>query len=216
MSDDTNKDKAAKCGPRIVFTKNSPYMVVDMDNIVDHRLKPIKISHVASLCRCGQSSNQPFCDGTHAKINFSGEKQKPKYRNKVRRYEGKEITILDNRSVCSHDGSCMWNLPRVFRRGRSPWIIADNADKNKIIETIKMCPSGALSYELDGVIYSEQERPPRIKVTLDGPLEVTGHIELDDDQGTQPECHEHYTLCRCGHSSNKPFCDGEHLELEDY
>ena len=77
-----------------------------------------------------------------------------------------------------------------------------------------MCPSGALSYTKDGVLYKDQDREPAIIISKNGPYEVVGGIELKGSSGAKPEPEEHYTLCRCGASKNPPFCDGAHTDID--
>ena len=76
-----------------------------------------------------------------------------------------------------------------------------------------MCPSGALSYTVGGVLYDSKDRSPAIVVTKNGPYRVVGGIALNDPEGSRPQSPEHYTLCRCGASKNKPFCCGEHRDV---
>ena len=76
-----------------------------------------------------------------------------------------------------------------------------------------MCPSGALSYTKDGVLYKDRDREPAITVSKNGPYYVVGGIESKDPMGSKPESKEHYTLCRCGASTNKPFCNGAHWDI---
>jgi truncated hemoglobin YjbI len=92
---------------------------------------------------------------------------------------------------------------------------------DEIIRAVRTCPSGALSYALDGRQARDQvdqERPPTIEVSKDGPYRITGGIPLKDGQGNdeprnQGASLEHYSLCRCGHSQNKPFCSGMHWSV---
>ena len=97
----------------------------------------------------------------------------------------------------------------MFKYGAEPWIDADGAALEAIVATIRKCPSGALSYSVQGVEHRDQARPPAIAVTKDGPYAVVGRIRLDTIPGKGAST-EHYTLCRCGASKNKPFCDGSH------
>jgi CDGSH-type Zn-finger protein len=92
--------------------------------------------------------------------------------------------------------------------GIEPWINPDAETVEKIIRTVKKCPSGALSYSIDGVLHDKYSDQSEIKITENGPYFVKGTIELHDDD--HPESEEHYALCRCGKSGNKPFCDGQH------
>ena len=83
----------------------------------------------------------------------------------------------------------------------------------EIVATIRKCPSGALSYSIDGVEHRDQQREPAVTVTDHGPYAVTGGIELLGVAFGQEASREHYTLCRCGASKNKPFCDGSHWQV---
>jgi hypothetical protein len=91
-----------------------------------------------------------------------------------------------------------------------PWIDPDGAQVEEIIEAVKRCPSGALSYSIDGVERRDQDRESMITVSKDGPYLVTGRVELEGESRAEGASEEHYTLCRCGASKNKPFCDGTH------
>ena len=166
-----------------------------------------------ALCRCGASNNKPFCDGSHAKVGFTDENTAGVSRNKRRDYVGKHITIHDNRSVCAHAGVCTDRLSSVFRMKEKPVIDPDGAQAMEIITTIKACPSGALSYSVDDVEYRDQQREPMVTVVDDGPYAVTGRIELLDQSYADGASREHFTLCRCGGSKNKPFCDGSHWAI---
>ena len=98
--------------------------------------------------------------------------------------------------------------------GERPWIDSNGASIDEIIETVKKCPSGALSYSIDGIEYIDQEeREPMITVSKDGPYNITGGIELVGIKIPENVSKEHYSLCRCGASKNKPFCDGSHLQI---
>ncbi|MDF1541188.1 MAG: (4Fe-4S)-binding protein [Candidatus Thorarchaeota archaeon] len=158
---------------------------------------------------------KPYCDGTHSKIGSSGEKDDDRRPNEVIEYVGKEITIYDNRGVCSADGACVRECPEVFQKDKKPnWIFPDEAGVKKIVKTIEHCPSGALSYKIGKERVQDLERQPAIKVAKNGTLEFVGYIKLVDDMDSKPESKEHYTLCRCGASKNKPFCDNYHKKLE--
>ncbi len=195
---------------KIEPTKNGPYRVQNLTNFKNSRRENIETKPEMYLCRCGGSNNKPFCDRTHLKIGFTDKKEDDRVPDKLDNFEGKEITIHDNRGVCSHRGNCSDNLPSVFRLGKEPWIDPNGASPEEIERVIKMCPSGALSYTKDGVLYKDHDREPAIIVSKNGPYDVVGGPELKDPYGSKPESKEHYTLCRCGHSKNKPFCSGQH------
>jgi len=162
------------------------------------------------LCRCGGSKNKPYCDGTHLKIGLTDNKEPDRVKDKLANYKGDDITIHDNRGVCSHRGHCTDNLPSVFNSKKKTWIDPNAVNADKIAQVIKMCPSGALSYTKDKVLHKDLDRKPGIIVSKDGPYDVVGGPVLQDPYSSKPESKEHYTLCRCGHSKNKPFCSGQH------
>ena len=196
--------------PTIVLTKQTPYMVSDLENFYNSKGERLPTRSVMSLCRCGLSKKKPACDGTHNKDGLNCEKQADRVKDRVVAYRGKDITIHDNRGVCSHDQSCINDLPSVFQQGKRRWIHPDNASVKDIVATIEKCPSGALSYSIGQRKCTEIEREPAIKIAKNGPLEITGGIILKDDMDSKPESLEHYTLCRCGSTKNSPFCDGSH------
>ena len=199
--------------PVIAFTRCSPYMIIDAERVENFNGDSIEVETVTSLCRCGESKSKPFCDGSHSVNGIDGEKQPDRDPYNWKDYRGKNITVHYNLGVCSHDGSCVRMLPGVFNINCRPWIIPDNGDAEKIVDTIKHCPSGALSYTLNGKKHIDYYKgKPKIRIARKGPLEFYGGIILKDDQGSKPETYDHYTLCRCGHSKNKPFCDGKHLK----
>lgn len=191
-------------------TRHTPFRVTGLKSLVDCAGNPLPVKPVMALCRCGLSQGKPFCDGSHGPEGIHGEKAPDRVTDRVVDYRGREITIHDNRGACSHDRTCVIELPEVFRKRKRPWIDADAAPVAEVIQTIEKCPSGALSYSLNGGKAPDPARPPKIRVAKNGPLEVTGGIQLTDDMESAPESPEHYTLCRCGKSRNPPFCDGSH------
>ena len=199
--------------PTIECSQDGPYVVRNLEHLRNSRGEPIPMRRTLSLCRCGGSANKPFCDGTHSTIGFSGKKLTDGLRDKRKNYQGKKIAIHDNRGICSHAGFCTDHLAAVFSSERKPWIDPDGATVEAIIEVIKQCPSGALSYSIEDAEHRDQSRDPMITVSKDGPYYVTGGLELKDQSRGQGASEEHYTLCRCGASKNKPFCDGTHWEI---
>lgn len=206
--------------PLIAFTKFTPYHIVDLEKLRNSKGERLETTPVTTLCRCGHSTDKPYCDDTHTEIDFSGERNPDRVPDRIDEYIGKAITIVDNRGVCAHKGACTDNLPQVFipydqRTDESmPWIEPDNASIKEIIATIEKCPSGALSYKIGQRRYQDLDQEPGITVAKNGPLEVVGGVLLKDDEASKPECKEHYCLCRCGASFNKPFCDGSHWDID--
>ncbi|MFZ0696202.1 MAG: CDGSH iron-sulfur domain-containing protein [Nitrososphaeraceae archaeon] len=219
------KEHQLKEKPKILLLPNGPYYLLNdmepkvVENLQNSEGQPLSTLRGVALCRCGASKNKPFCDGTHGTIGFSSENKtqdnSPIIKDKRKNYVGKEITIHDNRKICSHAAECVNNLPSVFKFNARPWINPDAADKQQIINTIKKCPSGALGYSIDEVEYKDQERMSMVTVSKDGPYTITGVIDLigDNIQFAEGFSKEHYTLCRCGASNNKPFCDGMHITI---
>ena len=206
MSDKKNTPR-----PTIVPSVNGPYLyITDFTPVQFQGLsnskgeKPANVTYT-SLCRCGQSENKPFCDGTHGKIHFNDRKETDGHLDKRMNYEAVKITIHDNRGICSHAGFCTDGLPSVFKLGEEPWIDPSAASVEEIIETINKCPSGALSYSIEGVEHRDQDREPAIVVSKDGPYYVSGGIQvMGYEERAENVSNEHCTLCRCGSSKNKP------------
>ena len=160
------------------------------------------------LCRCGGSANKPFCDGSHKKLGFTSARESDPSQRDTTDHVGKHLTIHDNRSLCAHAGHCTEHSAGVFSMDAEPWIDADAESAEQTIATIQRCPSGALAYSVDGVLQEHSGRAPGIRIAKDGPYEIVGGATLLG--ADQPQSSEHYTLCRCGQSKNKPFCDGSH------
>ena len=199
--------------PTINPRPNGSYLVKGLKNFTNQK-GTIDTKETMALCRCGHSSNKPFCDATHKKIGFSSEKLEERVEDKRVNFVGKKITIHDNRGICAHVGYCTDNLPVVFRQNQEPWIDPDAASPEEIIATIRMCPSGALSYSVDGVEHRNREGEPAIFVSPDGPYQVSGEVDLLDTERGEGASEEHFALCRCGGSKNKPFCDGTHWYIK--
>jgi uncharacterized Fe-S cluster protein YjdI len=134
----------------IVFTKFSPYTVVDT-KIENYKGEEYEIPRTVSLCRCGHSKNKPFCDGTHARgVEFNNEREEEKTRG-AKGYTGDKIIVYFDKYICKHAAKCVKGYPEVFNTEKIPWIEMKNAtDIEKLIKVIKSCPSGALSYQLEG------------------------------------------------------------------
>jgi CDGSH-type Zn-finger protein/truncated hemoglobin YjbI len=197
---------------------NGPYLVTNGENLFNWLGERISLRPLTALCRCGQSASKPFCDGTHSEINFTDQKDPKRVPDRRDIYFGQQITILDNRGTCAHSGFCTDRLATVFRLGKEPFVAPSGGRLDDIISAVRACPSGALGLGIDGREVREpvdQNRPPAIEVSKDGPYRITGSVPLRDSRGqseppNQGTSHEHFSLCRCGHSQNKPFCSGMH------
>jgi len=201
---------------------NGPYLVTNADTLTTWLGEAIPTRPQMALCRCGQSRLKPFCDSAHARVDFTGRKDPQRVPDRRDDYPGTQLTVLDNRGTCAHSGFCTDRLNTVFHLGEDPFVVPNGARMDDIVRAVRACPSGALSYALDGVEIRDgvdQRRPPAIEVSKDGPYRVTGGIPLRDGQGDdEPRnagaSREHYSLCRCGHSRNKPFCSGMHWYVD--
>ena len=210
-------DEAAPAQPVIRPEPNGPLVVDNLQTFENSRGEPIKVRRTIRLCRCGNSRNKPFCDSTHETVGWTDGKRDDRVPDRLDTYAGPDpdasgepgVTVLDNRGVCSHAGFCTRDLPSVWRSGVEPWIDPAGAPAADVVGTIHRCPSGALSYEREGTVHNAFGGGPDIRVTRNGPYRVRG-CALDGVAFGQGATPEHYTLCRCGQSRNKPFCDGSH------
>lgn len=203
--------------PRITPTENGPYLVEGASQIT--RLRngdQVAMSTKVALCRCGGSQNKPFCDGTHLKRGFSGAKNPSRVPDRKEGYASSDgrLTIHDNRGLCAHAGRCTDGLAQVFRLGTEPWIDPDGATAEQIAAVIDQCPSGALSYTIDGVERLDRGGPPSLSFAPGGPYVITGGADLVGVEMLEGATPDHCTLCRCGASTNKPFCSGAHWNVD--
>lgn len=199
--------------PIIECKTDGPYLVKNLLDLRSSNGQSIPARPVVALCRCGGSFNKPFCDGTHQRNGFSGARVTAASPAQRADYRAHGITIHDDRSICAHAGRCTDGLASVFKYGSEPWIDPAGASVTAIVETIRHCPSGALSYTLDRPEALQEPLPPSVVVSKNGPYEVSGGIGLVDTATGQIGTTARYTLCRCGGSKNKPFCDGTHWDI---
>ncbi len=212
---------------KIIVRKNGPYAVrgdvplVRKEPVISEHGEPLtwKRGEVLStranyvLCRCGQSNSRPFCDGTHEDVDFDGTEtaETGDIADRTSKYEGQSIVVKDDRSLCMHAGFCGNRATNIWK------MVADTEDtqvRAQVMAMVDRCPSGALSYGLDPEGEAvEPSLPKEIAVTPDGALWVSGGIPIERDDRKPFETRNRVTLCRCGHSSKKPLCDGTHKEV---
>lgn len=140
-------------------------------------------------------------------------------------YKKEDITITWRPDVCIHSTICFKGLGEVFDPRRRPWIDLSKADTERIIDQVKQCPSGALSYTIDTTVSTEGaqeaagpvEVPSENKVAVeclkDGPYLIKETIVIRSADGSEEVREGNTALCRCGASSTKPFCDGSHRKV---
>jgi uncharacterized Fe-S cluster protein YjdI/CDGSH-type Zn-finger protein len=129
-------------------------------------------------------------------------------------YTSETITVYYNARLCIHAAECVRGLPQVFDTSKKPWIEPSKASAGAVAEVIHRCPSGALRYErLDGGL--SEEIPKEVTGTFaeNGPLYLRGDLKLEDTEGKVIFQGMRVALCRCGASSNKPFCDKSHQTI---
>ena len=166
-----------------------------------------------SLCRCGASANKPFCDGTHRSIDWDPAETASRTPSADRRrtVEGKGIAMTDDKGLCWHAGFCA-------RDHGHAWDLVKTAESSEQVEEVKSmiqaCPSSRLQFhEPTGSAPVEPELPQRIAILDDGPLYVQGGIPVEGADGAKYETLNRVSLCRCGASKNKPYCDSTHTKI---
>lgn len=225
------ESKVDKC--RIRVSKNGPYLVsggipilreiigTDAEGVpnewrVDNKFP---LQENCALCRCGQSENKPFCDGSHVKIKFDGTEtagQEP-YLENPKQTDGPTLKLIDVEELCASARFC--------HRAGGIWALVpqsgDPEAKRIAIEEARDCPSGRLvviDKETNKEVEPTFERSivlvedPQMGVS--GPFWVRGRIPVESCDGKTYEIRNRVTLCRCGKSFNKPFCDSSHYPEE--
>ena len=223
-------DKATRAAQyKVRVTKNGPYIVsggvplteqliqVDADG-ESHGWKEGKkypAQAVYAVCRCGASHNPPFCDGAHSGIHFDGTEVAvhTPYKEQASETNGPVLRLTDAEGFCAEARFC--------HRAGGAWDLVQRSNDSEArriaIEEACDCPSGRLVvWDPDGKAI-EPDLEPSIGLIEDtqagkmGPMWVRGGIPIEPADGTAYEVRNRVTLCRCGKSANKPFCDGSHL-----
>jgi len=181
--------------------------------------QPIRTAETYELCRCGQSSTKPFCDGAHFQVGFDGAETADTGATVDRQRPipgGVGIVVKRDDSLCMEAGFCGCQQTNVDK------LVAETGDtlaRSNVIAMIERCPSGAYTYALEaGGPDIEPDLPQQIATTTEitadgpiaGPLWVTGYIPVERADGKPFETRNRVTLCNCGLSKNKPLCDGAH------
>ena len=188
---------------KIIGFENGPLEVDCTDTVLMKDGKKLEAENPSYLCRCGKSKNKPWCDGSHEKVGFTSKREISEEILQV--YEGKEITVNFNRSICAGAANCVHDLPSVFASDNSTnWIYPDNDTNDKIIKTVNSCPSGALSYSIKGKVTIDKRTKAKISIVKNGPY-VVEEVKLVGMPTPTNFSTTKYALCRCGHSKNKPF-----------
>ena len=217
---------------KIIVSKDGPYLVsggvpLTIQIIAANKdglswdwkeAKRFKTTEDYNLCRCGQSKNKPFCDNSHLRFKFDGNETATRrpYVRQAENFEGPTLRLSDAEDLCA--------FARFCDPGGKIWGLLDQTDdpeaRKLVIREANHCPSGRLIVH-DKKTGTElmQKLPPGIGVVEDpalgvsGPLWVQGGVRLESANGTPYEARNRVTLCRCGVSANKPFCNGSHASI---
>ena len=129
-------------------------------------------------------------------------------------YRNDQIAVSWEPKLCIHVGNCFRGLPEVFKPQSRPWISVDAGMADKIAKVVMTCPTGTLHFErLDDGPQESQPDETTIDARPNGPLYVRGQVRITGPGGPLIREDTRVALCRCGHSENKPFCDGSHRRV---
>jgi CDGSH-type Zn-finger protein len=183
------------------------------DRVAWDRGPELEHDEVYELCRCGASRTKPFCDGSEKDVGFDGTEVADRAPTATRRRTFGEgpVALSDDVSLCAKARFCMAGSADAWELATEPRH-PDRAERLKAM--VGRCPSGRLVY-LGPPAGSEEEAelPQEVGVVNDGPLWVRGGITVEAADGSTYEVRNRVTLCRCGQSENKPFCDGSHVSV---
>lgn len=206
--------KVVKDGPYLVsgdIPLDEKFITQENQSSKYKESKKYETINAYALCRCGKSRRFPFCDGTHQR-GFKGEEtaEKDPFQN-VTMYEGDNLRLEDAEHLCSLARFCHSRTDNV-------WDATENNNEDVAIEMACNCPSGRLvMYDKKSGVPIEPAYEPGITLLKDlyskhpGPLFVKGGIQILSSSGEQYKIRNRVTLCCCGKSKNKPFCDSSHL-----
>lgn len=134
----------------------------------------------------------------------------------IREYTNGELTVVWKPHLCIHSEICVKSLPKVYNPNERPWIKPDHASTSELMVQINDCPSQALSYYMNNkkeIVKKEEDTKIIVEPLKDGPLLVHGTLNVKDEAGLLFYKEQKTAFCRCGASSNKPYCDGQHISI---
>ena len=188
------------------------------DSLDWHRTETIPTEETYALCRCGRSGAKPFCDGSHARAGFDGTEtaKTGAYTDRMWRQEGEGISVRRVGSLCMHAAFCVGRTKQL-----DDWLpeTTDSDARAHVMWMVDRCPSGSYTYALEPDAEAiEPDLPAAISVVeeehgLASALWATGGIPVLRADGQPWEARNRVMLCRCGHSGNKPLCDGTHRTI---
>ena len=174
--------------------------------------EPYETGTLVLLCRCGRSKTKPFCDDSHLE-GFDGTEVADRGPSADRResFPGGGLTLTDDEGLCSHAGYCRDHLSNAWERMKT---IEDPEVRAKEESIVFRCPSGRLVLLDEHGEAIEAAFAPSVVVEQNGPYVIRGGVRVESADGRVWETRNRMTLCRCGQSSNKPFCDATHDEID--
>ncbi len=139
------------------------------------------------------------------------------------KYTNGEVTVVWKPDTCIHSRICWTELREVFDPFKKPWVNMQGGATERIIEQVRKCPSGALSYFMnneaasntaEASVVSEAAEIMHIQIKPDGPIIVNTDCHITLSNGETEIKKGVTSLCRCGASGNKPYCDGSHKKID--
>jgi CDGSH-type Zn-finger protein len=212
---------------RIVIERNGPYQVegriplkemapvhtFNGEPVAWHTLKELPlVAGGYDLCRCGKSGTVPFCDKSHETFPFNGEPTADRrpYLERARTRSHSGETLADDTNLCMGAGFCGTRTTNVWKL----FVEGERGRRTEMKSMVWRCPSGRITlFKQEDGSPIEPKLPKEIAVLPGGPLWVRGGVLIVDEDGHAWELRNRVTLCRCGDSENKPFCDGTHSEV---
>jgi CDGSH-type Zn-finger protein len=214
---DEQRIKVRPNGPYLVsgqvpLREMAPVHTLNGEPVDWHVLKDFETEgNVYALCRCGHSKNRPFCDGAHASENFDGEEtaDRQPIATRIKTDSGPDGQVLQEGNLCIGAGFC-------GTRTKNLWDMVKETDdeetRKELIAMANRCPSSSVTFASKDGETVEPNLPQDIAVVPGGPLWVRGGVAVEAADGTEWETMNRVTLCRCGASKNKPYCDGAHSD----
>lgn len=135
------------------------------------------------------------------------------------KYDGKKINVEWDGRLCIHIGECGYSEGELFVGGRDPWCKPDLTSVDDVVDVVKRCPTGAITFESNDASVAETAAAVNsVMVSYHGPYFVNGDLDIEGAADDMPGVKFRAALCRCGASKNKPFCDNSHEKIgfKDY
>lgn len=194
---------------KIEAFENGPFKLTGVSKLTCFG-EEIKADEEVYLCRCGGSQKQPFCDGTHSKINFDDKNPEQNPKDLVH-WQGQSIKTTFNPNICMHAGNC--KPLKDLREKESSG--GDAATVQEIVKVVNSCPSGAITFETS-IENSSEDVPGEVEIISGGEVRIKSDFETLNFKINDGQPKNRATLCRCGLSRNKPYCDASHFRKKDY